>query len=117
MSVSESISRRLEPLHTPGVRFPFRRSKLARAEVQAAPAVVACAARVRVDVDASQERLGRVLGLRSKNVFDGILYELYMSALEVKTRVLHTVQGWIHGPSVTPASFVAAIGVQHGILL
>ena len=58
-----------------------------------------------------------MLGLRSKNAFDGILYELYMSALEVKTRVLHTVQGWIHGPSVTPASFVAAIRVQHGVVL
>ena len=58
-----------------------------------------------------------MLGLRSKNVFDGILYELHMSALKVKTRVLHTVQGWIHGPSVTPASFVAAIGIQHGVLL
>ena len=99
------------------MRFSFRRSKLARAEVQAAPAVFACAASFRVDVDGSQERLGRVLGLRSKNVFDGILYELYMSALEVKTRVLHTVQGWIHGPSVTPASFVAASRIRHGVLL
>ena len=50
-------------------------------------------------------------------MFDGVLYELYMSALEVKTRVLRTGQGWIHGPSVTPASFVAAIGVQHGVVL
>ena len=58
-----------------------------------------------------------MLGLRSKNVFDGIPYELYMSALEVKTRVLHTVQGWIHGPSVTPASFVAASRIRHGVLL
>ena len=112
-----SDSRRSDRFHVCDVRFSFRRSKLARAEVQAAPAVFVCAASFRVDVDGSQERLGRVLGLRSKNVFDGILCELYMSALEVKTRVLHTVQGWIHGPSVTPASFVAASRIRHGVLL